>query len=461
MLHLALPLVAGQLASIGMMFTDTVMAGRLSALTLAGVALGGSIFSPLILFSVGTLLVVSPFVAQYNGSEQRHLVARLVHQAIYLAALLVVGVIVVCFNAGLLMHWMGVDAEIIPVAESYLRYVAFGAIGLCCYSVLRFTSEGLSLTRPTLGFALFGMLLNIPLNYAFMYGAWGFPAMGAAGCGLATTVVFAINAIGMGLYLHWRRHYRDIAVFRNWSAPDPALLRRLIVVGMPLGVSLFLEGTLFSAVTLFVGSFGAEVVAANQVGLSVTHMVFMVPLGIGLAVTVRVGTELGRRDLPAMATAAHTGMTVVFAIQLLIAAALVLFRYPIVGIYSDNPEVIALASSLLLIAAIYQLPDGMQMVSSGALRGLKDTRRPMYMLIFAYWGVGIPSGYLMGSVLGLGVHGYWLGLVVGLSVAACCLFFRFHFLIGQMRRGQRPVGPIDDALPAIDDPASNKRLTRR
>jgi MATE family multidrug resistance protein len=461
LLHLAAPLVAGQLASIGMMFTDTVMAGRLSALTLSGVALGGSVFSPMILLAVGTLLVVSPFVAQYNGAGERERVARMVHQGLYLALALGAGVVLVCFNASPLMRALEVDAAIIPVAAEYLRYVSFGAIGLCLYSVQRFTSEGLSLTRPTLGFALFGMLLNIPLNYALMYGAWGFPQMGAAGCGLATTMVFFSNAIGMGLYLHHRRHYRDLGVYRHWHSPDPAILKRLLVVGLPLGFSLFLEGTLFSAVTMFVGKYGETVVAANQIGLSVTHMVFMVPLGIGLAVTVRVGTELGRQDLEAMVRAAKTGMAVVFLIQIVIALALVVGREAIVGVYSDNPEVLTLAASLLVIAAIYQIPDGMQMVSSGALRGLKDTRRPMLMLILAYWGAGIPSGYLMGTVLEMGVRGYWLGLIVGLSVAAVCLFTRFHYLTGQMRRGERPLGPIDDAMPGPAGPGNDKRMTRR
>ena len=390
LISLAGPIVAGQLATTGMYFTDTIMAGHMGANTLAAVALGGSLWSPVMMFIMGVLFVLPPFVSQYHGAERNSDITRVVQHGVYLALALALAAFVVFQFPGPILQHMGVTRELIPGASAYLHWISYGAFGLCLFSALRLSVEGLSFSRPTMLFGLLGLVLNIPLNYVFMYGKFGAPAMGAQGCGLATSLVFSIDALGLWLYVSRAKRFAHFQLLRQWCRVDWQRVLELLHVGLPLGFSIFIEVSLFAAMTLFMGNLGASTVAAHQVAMNVATIVFMLPVGIGMALTVRVGKSVGANDHAATWRAIRGALGLIVVIQAITASVLVLFARPIALVYSSDPAVVALAAHLLMIAAVFQFSDGLQMVAAGALRGFKDTKAPMLLLIIAYWGIDIP-----------------------------------------------------------------------
>jgi len=424
LIHLAWPIVAGQLATTGMYFTDTIMAGHMGANTLAAVALGGSLWSPVMMLIMGILLVLPPFVSQYHGGGHHQDITRIAQHGLYLAVALALAAFALFQSPRGVLTAMGVAGELIPAAAAYLHWIAYGAIGLCVFTALRLTVEGLSFSRPTMVFGVLGLLLNVPLNYVFMYGKLGFPAMGASGCGLATSVVFSINALGMWWYVSRARRFRRYQLLRNWSAPDWQRVAEILNVGLPLGLSIFIEVSLFAAMTLFMGNLGATAVAGHQVAMNVATIAFMLPVGIGMALTVRVGRGVGAGDHAATGRAIVAALGLIVLVQAVTVSVLVLFGASIARLYSSDPTVIGLAAHLLLIAALFQFSDGLQMVAAGALRGFKDTRIPMLLLVVAYWGIGIPFARWIGFSRGLGAPGFWWAMLVGLSVAAALLLAR-------------------------------------
>jgi MATE family multidrug resistance protein len=423
-LVLALPLVLGQLAAMLMSVVDSVLAGHYGVDTLAAVTVGSSIWTVALLLCVGVMMAVPPSVAQLNGADRRAEIGPLWRQAVWLALplglLLAIGV----WCSPALLGTIGIVPEVRPQAAAFLHAIAPGAPALVLYVCGRYLSEGLAWTPPTMVFGLCGLAVLAPLGYALMYGAGPLPELGAAGLGLATATVLWLQAIGLGLYLRHARRFADLQLFARWERPDAAKIRGLLALGLPMGVSIFMEGSLFVATALLIGRIGAVDVAAHQIALSVASVCFMLPLGIALATTVRVGHAAGAGDLPAMRWAAGAGFALGGLTQALAAAVLVFGGALIAGAYTDDAGVAALAVLLMRYAAVFQLPDGIQVLSAGALRGLKDTRMPMFITVLAYWGVGLPLGAWFGLHLGRGAPGLWIGLILGLGVAALLLALR-------------------------------------
>ncbi len=424
-LRLAAPLIGGQLAMMGLSFLDTVMAGRLGAAPLAAVAVGASVWSAVNLFVIGVLLAVPPFVAEMEGGRRRERVAPFARQAVWLGQGLAVLAVLLLLGARPLLVALHIPAEIVPTTVGYLRGLAWGLPAWCLYLVLRFTSEGLGITRPILYFGLLGLPVDALGNWALMYGRWGLPALGAVGCGHATAVVWTAQAVAMLLYVARRRHYRDLGLLARLEPPDPQRLADLLRVGLPIGVTLFIEGSIFSAVALVLGRLGTRVVAAHQVALNFAALTFMVPLGVSMAITVRVGQALGRRDSAGVRFSAAVGTGLAMTSQALAAAVMLAAPRAVAGLYTRDPEVLSLAVQLLFLAALFQLSDGLQASAAGALRGVRDTRVPMGIVVVAYWVVGLPLGYGLAFGAGLGARGMWMGLIGGLTVAAALLAARF------------------------------------
>ena len=423
-LVLALPLVLGQLAAMLMSVVDSMLAGHYGVDTLAAVTVGSSIWTVALLLCVGVMMAVPPSVAQLNGADRRAEIGPLWRQAVWLALplglLLAVGV----WFSPALLDTIGIVPEVRPQATAFLHAIAPGAPALVLYICGRYLSEGLAWTPPTMVFGLCGLVVLAPLGYALMYGAGPLPELGAAGLGLATATVLWLQAIGLGLYLRQARRFADLRLFARWERPDWPKIRGLLALGLPMGVSIFMEGSLFVATALLIGRIGAVDVAAHQIALSVASVCFMLPLGIAMATTVRVGHAVGAGDLPAMRWAAGAGFALGGLTQALAAAVLVFGGALIAGWYTDDAGVAALAVLLMRYAAVFQLPDGIQVLSAGALRGLKDTRVPMFITVLAYWGVGLPLGAWFGLHLGRGAPGLWIGLILGLGVAALLLGLR-------------------------------------
>lgn len=431
--RLALPVIIGQLSAVAMVFVDTVMAGRLSALDLAAVAIGGAVWSTLILFMLGLLLTVPAWVSNYDGAGQRDRIAGFIHQVFFQALIVAVLIMIALQWIPEVLGQIGIEAEIIPLAGAYLSAISPGALALAGYLTLRFLSDGLGFTKPTMYIGVFGLLLNIPADYVFMYGKLGLPAMGAEGCGYATALVIWCQLGAAVLIVHRHRVFDFLKLFSHWQWPDWAQQRAIAVSGLPIAFSLFVESSLFMAATLLMGKLDTLSVAGHQIALNVSAMLFMIPLGMSMAITVRVGNAAGRRDLDAVRFRGRVGMQMVLAIQVLSALILLCFPEQIAALYTDDEAVMAIAVSLLLYAAIFQLPDGFQVAAAGSLRGIKDTFWPLIMMIIAYWAVGMPTSYALGIVHGGRGEGIWIGLIVGLLIASIALGLRFFSLTRRPR----------------------------
>lgn len=428
LLKLATPIIIAQLANTAMGFVDTVMAGRVSPQDLAAVALGNSIWVPVFLLMTGILLATTPKVAQRFGAGLHNEIGPLVRQALWLALAVGIAAAVLLWNAQVVLRVMNVDPALIDPAMGYLRAVACGFPAVALYHVLRCFSDGLGHTRPSMVIGLIGLALNIPLNYIFIYGKLGLPAMGGVGCGWATGLVMGFMFLSMLWWVKWAPFYQPSKIFSHFEWPQWPVLKRLLSVGTPIGIAVFAESSIFAVIALLIGGLGATVVAGHQIALNFSSMVFMIPYSLGMAATVRVGQALGRGEPREARFAAGVSMGVALAYACLSASLMLLLREQIAQIYTPDRAVIAVATTLIVYSALFQFSDAIQVTAAGALRGYQDTRMTMILTLFAYWGIGLPVGYALGLTDWLGEpsgpSGLWQGLVVGLTCAAVMLAIR-------------------------------------
>ena len=422
---LAAPLVAGHVSTGMIGFVDSVIAGHHGTATLASVAVGTALFWLPMMIPMGTLMSLPPAVSQLDGAGRRHEVGALFRQGLWLAAML--GVLLFGFLSLLVLALepMGIAPEIRPGAEAFLHGIRWGVPGLTLYLTMRYLSDGLHWTLPTMLLGVGGLLVLVPLGYAFTYGVGGLPEMGAGGLGIASAIMMWAQALAFAFYLWRAKRFADLELFAHFDRPHGPTLRNLLRTGLPIGVTVTMEGGLFIATALLIGRLGEVPAAAHQIAINVSALCFMVPMGIAEATTVRIGHALGRNDGQALRRAAFAGYTIVLATQALSAIVLLAGNEFVVGFYTGDAAVASLAASLLLYAAAFQFPDGVQVLSAGALRGLRDTRVPMVLAALAYWGIGMPVGAGLGLWLGWGPRGMWVGLICGLSVAALLLCTRF------------------------------------
>lgn len=435
-LILAVPIVLGQLSAIGMNVVDTVLAGHYGATTLAAVAVGASIWSLVIVAAIGVMLAVPPSIAQLAGAGAHARVGMVFRQALWLALILGTILFFGARHSGPLLDVIGIVPDILADTQKFLHAISWGAPALTGYFALRGLSEGLGLTRPTMYFGFFGLVLLTPLGYVLMYGGFGLPAEGAQGLGLATAIVLWLQLLAFATYLALRRHYRPYGLFAQFNRPHWDEILELLRLGVPMGVSVLMEAGLFVATALLIGSLGTDAIASHQIAINVASVTFMLPLGVAMATTVRVGRAVGRGDADGVRYAGFIGIATSLLTQTISSAVMALFPLWIAGLYTDDAGVAALAAQLLLLAAVFQFSDGIQVTANGALRGLKDTTVPMILTTLAYWGIGMPVGYWLAFHAGAGVRGMWAGLIVGLSTAALLLFVRFF---RQARKFRQPL----------------------
>jgi MATE family multidrug resistance protein len=427
-LHLALPVIIGQLAVFSMNFIDTVMSGRLPnrEIALAALGIGGAVWSSMLMFVLGTLMVVQPSVAQLDGALKRREAAAQTRQALWIAIVLAVPFFLLCYFSEPLLRAFAIDPAIVPTAAAYLRAMSWGAPGLCLVFLLRFFSEGTGHTRPTMLYGVTGALLNIPLNYVLMFGKLGFPAMGTVGVGYATSIVIWLQFLMLFLYIRSHRHYEPFELMSQLEKPHWGEIWGLLKVGVPIAVAIFVEGSLFVMAALLIGRLGPVPAAAHLIAINFAALVFMIPVGLSSAISIRVGNAVGRGDPSGARYAGFIGIMIILVIQTVSAASMLLFPGAIVRLYTDDAVIAPLAVSLLFYAAVFQYPDGLQMVASGALRGFKDTRMPVVYMVISFWIVGLTLGYHLTFARAMGPAGMWIGMIAGLSVAAVLLLRRFN-----------------------------------
>jgi multidrug resistance protein, MATE family len=427
-LGLGIPLIAASLLQMSMSFVDTVMAGNLSTLDLAAVAVGSSIFVPVVMFGAGVLMALTAIVAQDYGAGRTHLIGRNVRQALWLGAALAIPGILILRNARPLLLFMNIDSDVSFLASGYLGAASWGLLPMFGFFAFKQFNEAVSVTRPAMYFALVGLFFNISGNYILMYGKLGFPALGAVGTGYATAIVAWVMCLCMLVYTWRKPSFKSYAIFSTIRPPDWTHISEMLRIGLPIGVSITMEVTMFALVSLLMGALGTIAVAAHQIALNFASITFMIAFGLSSAVTVRVGQTYGKKTIKDARFAGYVGVGLATLVMCIAAVFMFLFPDHIISIYTSDAQLSDMAVSLLFMAAVFQISDGLQVSGSAALRGLKDTKVPMYVNIFSYWIIGLPVAYLLGYHTTLGPHGLWIGLISGLTAAAILHNLRFYYL---------------------------------
>lgn len=420
--------MVGNLLQVSMSFVDTVMAGNLSPQDLAAVALGSSLLMPIFILGIGILMGIAPIVANHFGARELDQIGPTVQNGLVLALLLGIPSAIVLWFTEPLLVFMGVDSALHPKTTGYTEAVSLGIVPVYIYLALKYFNEGLAVTKPAMWISFIGLLFNIGGNYILMYGKLGFPAMGAVGTGYATALVMTVMSLSMIFYTYRKPAYKDYQVFKNLFRPKRRYLVELMRIGGPIGMSMWMEVTMFAVVALIIGSMGTLDVAAHQIAMNFASVTFMIAFGVSSGITVRVGQMFGRYGLADARYSGRVGITI--ATCLMAFTGLLMFAIPehIIGLYTNDPELIRRAVALLYLAAIFQLSDGLQVSGSGALRGLKDTTIPMLVNFLSYWVIGLPSGWLLGIYFGYGPEGLWTGLILGLTTAAILHNVRFYII---------------------------------
>ncbi len=429
------PIVAGQLAQMSLGFIDTVMAGHLGPVDLAAVAIGRSVYMPGFIFVLGVLLAVNPIVAQFFGAKDFSKIGKSVRQGLWLSQIIAIPAFFTLRCLYRILEYIGIQPEIIPVTAGYLDALSWSLPAVFAYLVLRFFNDGISRSKPHMIFSLCVIPLNIVANYVLMYGKLGFPKMGAIGAGYATSLVWWCMLIAMLLLTVLGKTYKPFGIYYNLKLPDWHYFKEILRIGIPNGVSLAMEISMFAIVALLIGSMGVAIVAAHQVAINIASIMFMFPLGFSIATTSRVGIAAGQKSLTGVLIAGKAGLWISSAAAAFTAALMFFFPQEIVAIYTDDSEVIRLAVSLIFMAALFQFSDSIQVSAAGALRGMKDTKIPMVVNIIAYWLIGLSFGYYLGMISHWGAEGLWIGLIIGLTFAAIAHTIRFFYLA---RRKQPP-----------------------
>ncbi len=428
-MSLAGPLIINNLAVAGMQIADTMMAGQLGAESLAAVAVGGSVWFLGFTVGLGLLMAISPIAARHYGAGSRELIGRYTRQGIYLGValgLLLIALIWLFADSLLLM--IGIDEAFRDTTVGYVHAIIFGAPAIFVFLALRFTTEGIGRTRPIMFTSVFSLVCNVFLNYVFMYGHFGAPALGAVGCGLASAITMWIVMTALAAHMVISKHYRPLKIFSRVAPLRPNVLREIIVLGFPIAMSITAEAGLFNAVSILMGTRGAAIAAAHQIAISFAATMFMVPLALSSAITIRLGHALGAGNAQAARFGGALGILICAMFMTCTAAFLLVFRDLVVSAYTNDPSVTSIAVSLLLMAAVFQVADGVQIGAAGALRGYKDTRMPMAVNIFAYWILAFPLAYMAAVTFKSPPSYVWGGFIIGLTTAAILLTWRFAWV---------------------------------
>lgn len=433
LMTLAYPILVAQLIQNLMGFADTVMAGRVSATDMAAVAVASSVWLPLILTIYGVIMALAPIVSQLAGAKRHDEIAKATYQTAWIALTLGLSLMVIFYLfSSLVASHLSLETNLKQLMFDYLGYIVWGAPGFCLYLVLRNYSEGMSHTKPTMIISIIGLVINIPANYIFIYGEFGMPALGGAGCGIATAIVYWVMFIAMLLYTLGSKPLKKAPLFSTFYWPDWQQIRHILSIGLPIALSLLFEVSLFSVVALILAPFGAEVVASHQIAINFSGLVFMVPLSLAMAVTIKVGFAIGNNEHKQAKEICRYAIILGLVIAVATALLTLALRGPIAAIYTNNIKVIELASQLMFLAALFQFSDAIQVISAGALRGYKDTKSILYITFISYWLVGLSIGLVLGItdwlMPAIGPYGFWIGFISGLTTAAIFLAWRLKIV---------------------------------
>jgi len=426
LMHLMLPILITQFAQAGFGLIDTIMAGQLSAVDLAAIAVGVGLWIPIMLLFSGIMIATTPLVAEANGARTPEKIATIVRQSLWVA--LILGVI-----AGLLLQLMplllpvlGVPDNLLPKASLFLHAIGFGMPAVTMYAALRGYSEALGFPRPVTVISLLALVALVPLNYVFMHGLGPIPALGSAGCGFATAILQWLMFFALLGYIQKAKIYKATSIFSHFEKLDSYWIKRILKLGLPIGLAIFFEVSIFSTAAIILSPLGETIVAAHQIAISVTSQLFMIPMSLALALTIRVGTYYGEKNYVAMRKVQKLGLITATGLALTTMLFMWLLRPEIVAVYTQDVMVAEVAMYLIWFAIAYQIMDAWQISAAGCLRGMQDTKGPMWITMIAYWVVAFPVGIYLSRFTSMGAPGVWVGLIVGLTVACILLLMRLY-----------------------------------
>ncbi len=429
---LAVPVMMGQLGQVMVGVADNIMVGHVGKIPLAAASLANSLFIVVLVFGIGSSFAISPMTAQAHGEENNRKISSILKNAVLVNAIL--GLILATLSIGVsfAIPYLNQPEDVATLAAPYLVIIGISIFPLMIFQAFRQFSEGLSLTIPPMVIIIGTNVLNIIFNYILIFGKLGFPAMGLLGAGISTLMSRILMLIFMVVIVFSNKLYHKFLEHLKESSFSISRIKNIMSLGFPMGLQFTFEVTAFAFAAIMIGWLGSTELAAHQIAINLAAVTFMAASGIGSAASIRVGNQMGKKDIQTMRAAAFTcyGMVIVFMI--LTAIVFITLRNYLPHLYINNDEVIAQASVLLIVAGIFQISDGVQVVGLGVLRGISDVKIPTIITLVAYWGSALPIGYFLGFRMNYGAIGVWIGLLAGLSVAAIWLFIRFNKVSSQM-----------------------------
>jgi len=425
---LGAPILVAQLAQMANGVIDTMMAGHASARDLAAVGIGTGIWGPVLLFFIGTLSSLQPLVSGHRGAEDNGRIMPVTWQGIYIALVSSVIMAAILTHVRPIFVALQLDAQTTDIAQGYLDALAWGIPAVLLLSALRGLTDGLGHTRVIMMFSLLSTVLNFPLNYIFIFGKLGLPAMGGIGCGWATALSNWTAAIALLIYLNCSKTYANFHLIGDWVKPYWIDIKHILQLGLPIGFAMFIEISMFCMIALFLSPLGPNVIAGHQIVLNAISLFFMVPLSLGMALTLRVSFLLGAEEQHKARLLARSAIFLALGISCVNAPILFFGRDLIASLYTDDTDVRAIATQLFSLGALFQIADVTQVTMINVLRGYKDTKLPMLIMLLSFWGVCLPLGYVLTFKdwlhAPMGAAGFWTALIVGLACAATLLSSR-------------------------------------
>ncbi|WP_011065493.1 MATE family efflux transporter [Oceanobacillus iheyensis] len=424
-----LPILITQVSINLMSFFDTMMSGQFSARDLAGVAIGSSLWVPILTGINGIVLSITPIIAHLIGAKNKKDIPQVIQQGIYLSFVLSIIIIVIGGIAlDPILQAMSLEKEVQRIAKYYLITLGTGIVPLFLFHTIRSFMDGLGQTRSSMIIILISLPINAVLNYILIFGKFGIPAFGGIGAGIATSLTYWIIS-GISIFMIHRVYpFHSYKVFQKILPPTLSYWADQLKIGLPIGLAIFFETSIFSAVTLLMSEYNTNTIAAHQAAMNFASLLYMLPLSVGMALTIAVGFEVGAKRLHDAKR--YTYLGIMGGLFIAIFAGIILYTFDdvVARLYNSNPEVIELTKQFIIFAIFYQLADAIGAPIQGALRGYKDVNMTLVIALISYWIIGLPTGYLLANYTALEPFGYWVGIIVGLSTGAIALLARLLFI---------------------------------
>lgn len=429
-LKIALPIMLGQVAHLLVAFADNVMVGKLGDAQLAAVSLGNTFIFIALSIGIGFSFSITPLVAEADGKGDTNKVVSIFHSGFIMCFIIGVVLMIITYLSTPLLYFLDQPEEVVDLAVPYTYWVAFSLIPLMVFQALKQFVDGLSKTIYSMVASLLANVINIIVNYFLIYGKYGFPRLEVEGAAIGTFVSRVLMFLILFLILYYRKRFK--IYFVRLKSYSWNIYKKIFNLGLPTSLQMFFEVSLFTIAIVLSGTLGVKSQAANQIALNLSALTFMVGVGLGVTATIRVGNQKGTGNIDLLKTIAKSIFLLTLMFELIFAMLFLVFHNELPAIYISDHDVIELAAEILIVAALFQISDGFQVVLLGVLRGLQDVWVPTLICLISYWVVGFPIMYTLSNTFNLGVTGIWIGLLMALTTSAFLMFMRYKNLLGRL-----------------------------